>query len=346
VKRLFAVVCFTLVVPLTILALASGGGAARAVKAATPPKLAQWLLPPDSQSAPVSPARSANALLPAVTLPTPGVGTAVLPAAVPSPPAAVPSPPAMVPSPPALPTAQAAVGQGVPVAAAPTAPNGIQYAPTNAAATAQWPPTGQAAPSKPPDNAGDRLAAWGPAPAPQIDPRRFTEAHWQGLEVIPKTPTLARALKIPANSAGVVLDDATLPADLQGFQAGDLIMRVGAVETPDLLSFIRATEQLRDLKQADVVVLRAGVFRSLVLAALLDRLGTANGETPPMIQPGSAPPHRYEGPCLNCHRIGTGGQLAIDQGDLAFKTAPPIRAGSACPHRDRGTCTSCHQLLQ
>jgi len=326
-KRLFAVVCVTLVVPITLLALASGGSASHAVKAA------QRLLPPDS---PPAPAGSIRAVLPAATL------TAPPPAAVPSPPAAVPSPPALVPSPPPLATAQATLPQGVPLGGVPVAPTGNPPL----AATAPALPTAPLTPSRPPDNANDRLAAWGPAPAPQIDPRRFTEAHWQGLEVIPKTPTLARALKIPANTAGVVLDDATLPADIQGFQAGDLVMRVGQVETPDLMSFIRATEQVRDLKQADVVVLRAGTFKGLVLTALMDRLGTANGETPPMIQPGSAPPHRYEGPCMNCHRIGTTGQLAIDQGDIAFKTAPPVRVGSACPHRNRGTCSSCHQLLQ
>jgi hypothetical protein len=329
-KRLFAVVCVTLVVPITLLALASGGSASRAVKAA------QRFLPPESRPVAVAPVGSVMAPLPTATLMAPP------PAAVPSPPAVVPSPPAVVASPPVLPTAQAALPQSVPFAGVPVAPTAtaplIATAPT--LLTAPW------APSKPPDNAHDRLAAWGPPPAPQVDPRRFTEAHWQGMEVIPKTPTVARALKIPANTAGVIVDDATLPADLQGFQAGDLILRVGQVETPDLMSFIRATDQVRDLKQADVVVLRAGTFRSLVLTALMDRLGAANGETPPMIQPGSAPPHRYEGPCINCHRIGTTGQLAIDQGDMAFKTAPPIRVGSACPHRDRGTCSSCHQLLQ
>jgi hypothetical protein len=339
-KRLFAVVCVTLVVPVTVLALASGSRASRAVKAATPPKLTDWLMPPDSQ--PAGPAGSVRVA---------AVPTAPPPVAVPSPPVAVPAPPVVVPSPPAAPTAQAAAGQGVPVGAARDylAPSAVQYAPQNGPATTQWPPTATAAPPTAPAPAArnaDRLAAWGPPPAPQVDPRRFTEAHWQGLEVIPKTPTLARALKLPVDAAGVIVDDATLPADLQGFQAGDLIMRVGSLPTPDLMSFIRASDEVRDQRQAEVIVLRGGQPRNLVLNALMQRLGTANGETPPMIQPGSAPPHRYEGPCINCHRIGTGGQLAIDQGDVAFKTAPPIRAGTACPHRDRGTCSSCHQLLQ
>ncbi len=37
----------------------------------------------------------------------------------------------------------------------------------------------------------DPLAGWGPPPVPSMDPRRFSEAHWQGLEFIPKTPALS-----------------------------------------------------------------------------------------------------------------------------------------------------------
>jgi hypothetical protein len=191
----------------------------------------------------------------------------------------------------------------------------------------------------------DPLAAWGPAPAPLTDPRRFTEAHWQGLELVPKTPTLARALKLPPEVPGVVIDDVTLPADLQGFQAGDLITNVAQVPTPHLVAFIRATEQIRDEQQTRVDLVRAGEAQTLMLTALLTRLGTANGDSPPMIPPGARMPHPYRGPCTNCHRIGMTGTLAADQGDTIIKTAPIIRVGARRPHEDRGPCSTCHQIL-
>jgi hypothetical protein len=189
------------------------------------------------------------------------------------------------------------------------------------------------------------LTVWGPPPAPLTDPRRFAEAHWQGLEVIPKTPALARSLNIPASAQGVIVDDATLPADIQGFQAGDLVTSIGQVSTPDLLSFVEATDRVRDRRRVEVEVLRKGASQVLVLTALLTRLGTANGETPSMIPPSARMPHAYRGECTSCHRIGTTAQLAQDQGDTLTKTAPPIRTGATPIHRDRGPCSTCHQVL-
>jgi len=191
----------------------------------------------------------------------------------------------------------------------------------------------------------DPLAGWGPPPAPLTDPRRFTEAHWQGLELVPKTPALAAALRLPPEVPGVVVDDVTLPADLQGFQAGDLVTHVGQVATPHLVAFIRATDQVRDQQRAQVGLVRDGTPRSLVLTALLTRLGVANGDSPPMIPAGARMPHPYRGPCTNCHRIGTTGALAADQGDAITTTAPVIRAGARRPHEDRGPCATCHQIL-
>ena len=181
-------------------------------------------------------------------------------------------------------------------------------------------------------------------PAPLVDPRRFTEAHFQGLEVIPKTPTLAQTLGIPAHIPGVILDDVTLPADLQGFEAGDLITHLAQVPTPDLLSFIQAADRVRDRRRVEIELVRKGEPQTLVLTALLTRLGTANGETPSMIPPGARMPHSYRGPCTNCHRIGTTGTLPADQGDRLTLQAPVIAAGAASPHRDRGPCATCHRI--
>lgn len=231
------------------------------------------------------------------------------------------------------------------------------HAPTKGLATTPVPVLGPAtrssanAPSAyPPSAIGQSsstgpLSVWGAPPAPLVDPRRFAEAHWQGLEVIPKTPALARSLGIPASAEGVIVDDVTLPADLQGFQAGDLVTAVGQVPTPDLMSFVEAADRVRDRRRAEVEILRKKAPQVLVLTALLKRLGTANGETPSMIVPSARMPHSYRGACTSCHRIGTTAQLAQDQGDTLTKTAPPIRANASPPHRDRGPCSTCHQVL-
>lgn len=174
----------------------------------------------------------------------------------------------------------------------------------------------------------------------------FQEAHWQGLELIPLTLIMGRILKISPDAKGVIVDEVTGPADMQGFQAGDLITSVGQVPTSTLESFLKAADRVRNRRRTEIRLMRNGQLHSLVLTSIQDRLGTANGETAPMIKPGSRSPHEYKGPCTQCHRIGTKGQLSMDQGDLLTRKAPPIRAGQAQPHRDRGECTACHKIIQ
>lgn len=232
---------------------------------------------------------------------------------------------------------QRVTSRGVPVVEAPArvvpTPQRARPLPANDNAAAAQPGT------------ADMFAAWGPPPAPALDARRFSEAHWQGLELIPKTARVAKVLGLPPDIRGVIVDDVSLPADLQGFRAGDVVMYVEQFPTPNLTAFVEATDQLRDLPSASVQIFRAGATRRLKLTGLLGRLGTANGETPTMIRSGARSPHGYLGPCTSCHRVGTTGSLATDQGDPATKTAPVIRAGSIAPHRDRGTCTACHRIL-
>ncbi len=175
-----------------------------------------------------------------------------------------------------------------------------------------------------------------------LDMLPFQEAHWQGLEVIATSPGLSRVLGIPRGARGVVIDEVTMPADVEGFAAGDLITAVGNLETPDLESFVAAADRVRDESKVLVKLLRKGEPQSVALAA--GRLGTANGETAPMIPSGSRPPHGYQGPCTNCHRIGMGGSLAVDLGDVLSKTAPPILWGQKRPHQDRGICSACHTI--
>jgi len=188
----------------------------------------------------------------------------------------------------------------------------------------------------------DRARA--PVAAPPIQPLPFQEAHWQGLELLPNTRTLAKLLQLPHDAKGVIVDEATMPADDAGFLAGDMVTAVGGIPTPDLMSFILATSEVRSSHRIQVDILRKDQRKQLVLAGLMGRLGTANGETAQTIPPGSLPPHAYQGACTNCHRIGTQGQLPTDQGDLLVKTAPPIQAGQSPPHEVRGTCSACHSI--
>ncbi len=185
-----------------------------------------------------------------------------------------------------------------------------------------------------------------PAASLLIEMLPFQEAHWQGLEVIPLTLSLGQSMKISPDAKGVIVDEATAPADMEGFQAGDLITSVGQIPTPTLESFIEAADRVRNRGRTEVRLLRKGQLHSLVLTAIQDRLGTANGETAPMIKPGNRAPHGYMGLCTQCHRIGTKGQLAADQGDLLTVEIPSIHADQAPPHRDRGECTACHKIIQ
>jgi hypothetical protein len=196
--------------------------------------------------------------------------------------------------------------------------------------------------------AGQPAAFVPPAPMvrrPQFQMIPFVEAHWQGLEMIELSPALATVLGIDPALKAVIADDVTPPADACLFQGGDIILSVNRVATPDLLAFIAASARVRDESHVEVSVMRKGQVFPLVLWGLQGRLGTANGETAPMIPAGSVSPHAYQGKCTGCHRIGTVGTLPMDQGDLLSRAAPPIRAGQIRLHRDRGPCTTCHAVL-
>jgi hypothetical protein len=201
--------------------------------------------------------------------------------------------------------------------------------------------------------AGGGAAALAPAFTPPVPLRSaprfrmipFVEAHWQGLEMIDLTPALARALGIDPNLKGIIADDVTPPADACGFLGADIVTAIDGVPTPTLDSFIAASARVHDQRKVTLTVIRKGQTFPLTLWALQQQLGNANGETAPMIPSGSVSPHAYQGACTGCHRIGTKGQLPVDQGDLLAKKAPTIQAGRMAPHRDRGNCVTCHQII-
>jgi hypothetical protein len=164
--------------------------------------------------------------------------------------------------------------------------------------------------------------------------------------LIPKTAALAKNLKLPQSLQGVIIDDVSLPADLHGFRAGDVVMSVDEIPTPNLLSFIQAADRVRERRSVELQIFRQGEIRELALTALFERLGTANGETPGMIGASARSPHPYQGPCTMCHKVGSTGALAFDQGDTVARGAPAIDLATPAPHRDRGSCSACHQILR
>ncbi len=184
------------------------------------------------------------------------------------------------------------------------------------------PPVGPAAPA---------------APVAQARTLPLAEAHLQGLELIPLTPTLTSTLLLPLDARGVVVDQATPPADNQGFAGGDLVTAIGGHLTPDLESFIIAADLLRDQASVDLQIIRATGPVTVTLRA--PRLGAANGEFAPTIAPnapiphGNAPAHARTlnlvelGPCKSCHPIRKGGGLPLDLNVvLANPPKPPAGA--------------------
>lgn len=197
-------------------------------------------------------------------------------------------------------------------------------------------------------NPPTRRAAGTKAPGKKITMLPFQEVHWQGIEMISTVRALKRRLDIPVDARGVVIDEVTPPADQQGFWAGDLITAINGRPTPTLEAAVTAARTVHDKGQVTVSVLRKGKPRKLQLYAVKGILGTANGESAPMIRSGARPPHGWRGPCTNCHRIGKGPKLPlpVDLGDLLVRKAPPIRVGQKMPHRNRGVCSACHKIIR
>ena len=222
-----------------------------------------------------------------------------------------------------------------------TAPHGARGACRGCHRIRRYPMGGLALPIKP--------ARGKPAQArtaPKASALPFQEVHWQGLELVALAKANARLIKAPRRAKGVVVDEVTAPADMQGFVAGDLVVAVGGLPTPDLDAFINVARKARNRRTVQIRLLRKGEKKSRILTALRGVLGDANGETAPMIPATSRMPHAYIGPCTTCHRIGRLGSLPTDRGDPApASTNPPtIRSGQRRPHRDRGKCSACHLI--
>ncbi len=177
--------------------------------------------------------------------------------------------------------------------------------------------------------------------------KKFIEGHWLGLEVIPLTAELATEYQIPNGETGVLVDEVTLEAAESGILAGDMVQSIGGLPTPDLETFFTVTQRERvwEAKRAQVGISRRGSRMTFTMTSRnSNMLGFAQMEAAQPIRPGALRPHRYMGPCTNCHIfMKTGGQLATDAGDI-LPNPPPITKNAKAPHRLRGNCVTCHTI--
>jgi hypothetical protein len=172
----------------------------------------------------------------------------------------------------------------------------------------------------------------------------LSEAHWQGMELLPLSTELKQKLKIPMNLSGVLVDEVTLNALLSGIRGGDVVLEVKERPVGSLEEFQMATMRIRNKKKAKVKVWRKGkIIKFKVRADNI--LGLAQVETAPMILAGAMRPHPYRGPCTNCHLIGDTETMMPDP-DGIILPPPVISAGARMPHRDRGPCKACHVIVQ
>jgi len=170
------------------------------------------------------------------------------------------------------------------------------------------------------------------------------EGHWLGMEVGPITSELAKELGIQPNVKGVLVDEVTLLSAEQGLLAGDIVVSVAGQNTEDLYQFLEASKKVKSSEKVAITVFRQGRHLNIPIKSDSE-LGFAQMEAAPMIRPTDLAPHRYYGPCTNCHTIGNTGQLAVDLGDTIRRSLSPIRSGTPAPHRDRGACANCHKIL-
>lgn len=172
--------------------------------------------------------------------------------------------------------------------------------------------------------------------------QKIVEAHWQGMEVIPLTWELAAKLGIPLDEKGVMVDEVTLNSLDCGLQGNDIIKSVNGVTVTNLTEFYNVTKRIRNQKVASINVKRGRQNLTIELVAP-DILGFAQVEAAPMVLPGDVAPHRYRGPCIDCHAIGNTGHIKPDP-ELVVLPPPPITKNANCPHRYRGACNLCHVI--
>lgn len=176
--------------------------------------------------------------------------------------------------------------------------------------------------------------------------KELIEGHWLGMELIPLTLELAKEYNVPLDAKGLLVDEISLESAESGVLAGDLVIAVQGVATPDLVAFTEATRRVKNRLKANVLVSRRGQLLEFTFSSKR-MLGFSQNEAAQPITPGALSPHRSRtSPCTSCHIIMiTGGQLPTDAGDI-LPNAPTIIKGAIPPHENRGKCKNCHVILK
>ncbi|MBF0484539.1 MAG: magnetochrome domain-containing protein [Candidatus Omnitrophica bacterium] len=176
--------------------------------------------------------------------------------------------------------------------------------------------------------------------------KELIEGHWLGIELIPSTPELAKEYQIPPDIKGLLVDEISLESAESGILAGDMVVAVDGVSTPDLVAFTEATRLVKNNYKAKILVSRRGKLMEFTISSTRT-IGFSQNEAAQPITPGALSPHRSRNkPCTTCHIIMlTGGQLPTDAGDI-LPNPPPIVKGAVAPHEYRGKCKTCHLILK
>lgn len=174
--------------------------------------------------------------------------------------------------------------------------------------------------------------------------KELIEGHWLGMELIPLTPELATEYRVPPNTKGLLIDEISLEAAESGVLAGDMVMAINKMSTPDLVAFTEATRRVKNDNKAKILVSRRGKLLEFMISSSRT-LGFSQNEAAQPITPGALSPHRNRAkPCTTCHIImTTGGQLPTDAGDI-LPNPPPITQGAVAVHEYRGVCKNCHVI--
>lgn len=185
-----------------------------------------------------------------------------------------------------------------------------------------------------------------PSPREQRASQKIlVEGHWLGMEMIPLVPELAKEFGISPDQEGILVDEVSLEAAESGLLAGDMILSVNGLATPNLKAFTDATRSVQNRKSARILVTRKGRVLELTIRSE-QNLGFSQNEAAQPIKPGALSPHRSRNkPCTACHIIMLeGGQLPTDAGDI-LPSPPPIIKGTVLAHEPRGNCKNCHAII-
>jgi hypothetical protein len=133
----------------------------------------------------------------------------------------------------------------------------------------------------------------------------------------------------------VIVDDVSMPADLQGFRAGDLVTSIGQSPTPNLTAFVRAADQVRaapdEVRSGELPVqrlVRPGC--SSTYGQRRDRHHDAPGARASSYQ------------AHERHHIGTTGSLLMDQATPVMRRPP---SGGKHPTPPRSRSSTCHKVV-